>query len=49
MKEIASILNISFRTVRFHKYQIMQELQLKSFAELVLYAIKHSIISPIDI
>ena len=46
MKEIASILNISFRTVRFHKYQIMQELQIKSIAELVQYAIKHSIIFP---
>jgi len=46
MKEIARILGISFRTVRFHKYQIMQELQIKSIAELVQYAIKHSIISP---
>jgi DNA-binding CsgD family transcriptional regulator len=46
MKEIASILNISFRTVRFHKYQMMQELQIKSIAELVQYAIKHSIIFP---
>jgi DNA-binding NarL/FixJ family response regulator len=46
MKEIASILEISFRTVRFHKYQIMQELQIKSIAELVQYAIKHSVISP---
>lgn len=46
MKEIANILNISFRTVRFHKYQIMQELQIKSIAELVQYAIKHSIIFP---
>jgi len=46
MREIAGILNISFRTVRFHKYQIMQELQIKSIAELVQYAIKHSIIFP---
>lgn len=46
MKEIANILHISFRTVRFHKYQIMQELQIKSIAELVQYAIKHSIIFP---
>lgn len=46
MKDIARILNISFRTVRFHKYQIMQELQIKSIAELVQYAIKYGIIVP---
>jgi DNA-binding NarL/FixJ family response regulator len=46
MKDIARILNISFRTVRFHKYQIMQELQIKSIAELVQYAIKYGIITP---
>ena len=46
MKEIAYILEISFRTVRFHKYRIMEELKLGSTAELVQYAIKHSIIFP---
>jgi DNA-binding NarL/FixJ family response regulator len=46
MKEIAYILQISFRTVRFHKYRIMQELNIGSNAELVQYAIKHSIIFP---
>ena len=46
MKEAAAALNISPRTVAFHKYQIMQELQIKSIAELVKYAIKHSIIFP---
>jgi len=46
MKEIAYILQISFRTVRFHKYRIMEELQVGSIAELVQYAIKHSIIFP---
>jgi len=42
-KEIASILNISARTVEFHKYRIMQDLGLKSVAELIRYAIKHGI------
>lgn len=45
-KEIASILDISIRTVRFHKYQIMKELGIASNAELVQYAIKHSLIPP---
>lgn len=45
-KEIGSILNISVRTVRFHKYEIMKELGIASNAELVHYAIKHSLISP---
>lgn len=46
MKEIASILDISVRTVRFHKYQIMEQLGVVTNSELVQYAIKHSIISP---
>jgi DNA-binding NarL/FixJ family response regulator len=46
MKEIASILDISLRTVRFHKYRIMDELGARTTAELVQYALKHSMISP---
>ena len=45
-KEIASILEISVRTVRFHKYQVMKELGIRSNAELVQYAIKLSLIPP---
>ncbi len=44
-KEIATLLAISTRTVEFHKYNIMQQLGLKSSAELVHYAIKHGIVS----
>lgn len=47
MKEIAFILNISRRTVRFHKYRVMEELGIKTDSGLVQYAIKHAIISPI--
>jgi DNA-binding NarL/FixJ family response regulator len=47
MKEIAFILRISLRTVRFHKYRVMEELGIRTNSELVQYAIKHSIISPI--
>jgi DNA-binding NarL/FixJ family response regulator len=46
MKEIAYILQISLRTVRFHKYRLMEELGIRTNSELVQYAIKHSIISP---
>jgi DNA-binding NarL/FixJ family response regulator len=45
MKEVAYILQISLRTVRYHKYRIMEELGIKTNSELVQYAIKHSIIS----
>jgi DNA-binding NarL/FixJ family response regulator len=43
-KEIASILNISARTVEFHKYRMMEQLNIKTSAELVQYAVKHGII-----
>lgn len=46
LKEIAYTLHITHRTVRFHKCRIMEELGIKSTAELVQYAIKHAIISP---
>jgi len=44
-KEVAGILNISTRTVEFHKYKIMEALGIKSFAELVQFAVKHGIVS----
>jgi DNA-binding NarL/FixJ family response regulator len=45
MKEVASILRITKRTVAAHKYAVMDLLQLRSNADLVQYAIKHRIIS----
>jgi DNA-binding NarL/FixJ family response regulator len=45
MKEIASLLHISHRTVRFHKSGIMEELSITTNSELVQYAIKHGMIS----
>jgi len=44
-KEIADILCISPRTVEKHKYNMMQELNLKTTAGLVKYAIKQGIVS----
>jgi DNA-binding NarL/FixJ family response regulator len=44
-KEIASVLEISTKTVEFHKYKMMEQLNIKTSAELIQYAIKHGIIS----
>lgn len=44
MKEIASVLNLSTRTVETHKYEMMQVLGLKSTAELVRYALEQRIV-----
>lgn len=52
MKEIASVLNISTRTVESHKYEIMETLGVEKTAELVQHAIKIGLVSvsrsPID-
>jgi DNA-binding CsgD family transcriptional regulator len=39
--EIATLLQISYRTVRFHKVRIMEELGINKNTELVKYAMKH--------
>ncbi len=44
-KMIASILNISVKTVEFHKFRIMSELDLHSTAELIKYAIAEGLVS----
>lgn len=44
MKEIASTLKLSTRTVETHKYEMMQSLDLHSTAELVRYAIERRIV-----
>jgi DNA-binding NarL/FixJ family response regulator len=46
MKEIADILKISEKTVMFHKYHIMESFNLKTNTDLVLFALKHHLISP---
>jgi DNA-binding NarL/FixJ family response regulator len=44
-KEIAARLDISPRTVEFHKYQLMDSLKLQSSAELIHFAIKNGIVA----
>jgi DNA-binding NarL/FixJ family response regulator len=44
MKQAANSLNVSTRTVAFHKYHIMEQLGLKTGAELIHFAIKNRIL-----
>jgi len=44
MKEVAAELNITARTVAFHKYRMMEQLKITSSAELIQYAVKHHIV-----
>ena len=43
-KEIGASLSISARTVEFHKYQMMESLNLHTSAELIHFAIKHGLL-----
>ncbi len=45
MKAVANILDLSPRTIAFHKYRIMDALSLKTNADLVQFAIKHGFVS----
>ena len=45
MKEVAFLLKVTPRTVAFHKYTMMDQLQLRSSAELIQYAIKSSFVA----
>jgi DNA-binding NarL/FixJ family response regulator len=44
MKEVGNLLNLTPRTVAFHKYRMMAQLKVKSSAELIQYAVKHHIV-----
>ena len=45
VKEIATLLNLSSRTVEFHKYRMMDELGIQTLAELIRFAVEHHIVS----
>ena len=45
MKEVADILNMTTRTVAYHKYRMMEVLCVKSNAELVKYAVRNHVIA----
>jgi DNA-binding NarL/FixJ family response regulator len=44
MKEAAKILNVTPRTVAFHKYRMMEALSLKNNADLFQYALRQNIV-----
>jgi DNA-binding NarL/FixJ family response regulator len=44
MKQVAALLNVTPRTVAFHKYRMMEQLNLRSSAALIQFAITHHIV-----
>jgi DNA-binding NarL/FixJ family response regulator len=44
MKEAARILNVTPRTVAFHKYRMMKELNLQNSADLIRFALREHIV-----
>jgi len=44
MKEVAFVLNVTPRTVAFHKYTMMDQLHIKTSAELIQFALTTSIL-----
>lgn len=46
MKEIAYELNLSVKTVESHRAQIMDRLQIRNLPQLVLYAVRHGLVTP---
>jgi DNA-binding NarL/FixJ family response regulator len=45
MKEVAFVLNVSPRTIAFHKYTMMEHLRVKTSAELIQFAVKSSLVA----
>jgi DNA-binding CsgD family transcriptional regulator len=45
MKEVSSILNMSTRTVAYHKYRMMEVLGAKSTADLVKYTVRNHVVT----
>ncbi len=44
MKEAAKILSVTPRTVAFHKYRMMEQLNLKNNTDLIQYALRECIV-----
>jgi DNA-binding NarL/FixJ family response regulator len=44
MKEAAAILNVSPRTIAFHKYRMMEQLRMQSTAALIHFAVREGLI-----
>jgi DNA-binding NarL/FixJ family response regulator len=44
MKEAAAVLNVTPRTVAFHKYRLMAQLKIATTAELIQFAVRHHLV-----
>jgi DNA-binding CsgD family transcriptional regulator len=44
MKQAAAILNVSARTIAFHKYRMMQQLRATSTAALIQIAVRERLV-----
>jgi DNA-binding NarL/FixJ family response regulator len=44
MKEAANILHVGVRTIAFHKYRMMEQLNLRNNAELIRFALKQHVV-----
>jgi DNA-binding NarL/FixJ family response regulator len=45
MKEVAAVLDLTPRTVAFHKYRMMEQLRVKTSAELVKFAVREGVVA----
>ena len=45
MKEVGAILDVTPTTVAFHKYRMMEQLRVKTSAELVQFAVKQGVVA----
>ena len=45
MKQVAHLLNVSPRTIAYHKYEMMDHLHIKSSAELIEYAMRSGLVA----
>jgi DNA-binding NarL/FixJ family response regulator len=45
MKEAGALMNLAPRTVAFHKYRIMEQLRVRTSAELVRFAVRHGMVA----
>ena len=48
MKEVGAVLNVTARTVAFHKYKMMERLGLNTSAELVQFAVKQGMVASVQ-
>jgi DNA-binding NarL/FixJ family response regulator len=44
MKQVAALLNVTPRTVAFHKYRMMEQLNIRTNAELIQFAVIHHLV-----